>query len=86
MSAADRPLFAWRGTFDALCAKHGVKPAAACVRFGLSVPGVCAVALNTGKPGRVAENVAIVEAEIPAAFWREMKEAGLIARDYPHVG
>jgi len=83
---ADRPLFAWRERFNALCARHGVAPAAACVRFGLSGPGVCAVALNTGKPGRVAENVALVEAEIPPAFWHEMKAAGLIARDYPYVG
>lgn len=82
----DRPLFAWRDSFREACARHGVEPAAACVAFGLSHPAVTAVALNTGKPAHVGANLDLVRAEPPAAFWRELKERGLVARDYPHVG
>jgi len=85
-TAEHRRLFVWRETFQSLCERHRVSPAAACVRFALSPPGVAAVALNTSRPERVAENVAAVQAEIPAAFWVEAKDIGLIRRDYPYVG
>lgn len=82
----DQPLFRWREAFFGVCERHGVMPAEACVRFGMSVPGVLSVALNTGKPRRVAQNVVAVQADIPTAFWAEMKEAGLVAADYPYLG
>lgn len=83
---ADADLFRWRERFQQLCRSHGVKPAEACVRFGMSVPGVVAVALNTGKPHRIADNVRAVQADIPGGFWRDMKHAGLIASHFPYVG
>jgi len=82
----DRPLFRWRNAFFTVCERHGVNPAEACVKFGMSVPGVLSVALNTGRPRRVAQNVAAVQADIPTAFWAGMKEAGLVAADYPYLG
>jgi len=84
-SPDDAPLFAWRERFFRLCAKWNVEPAVACVQFGLSPPGVAAVALNTSKPERVADNVRAVQADIPAGFWRAMKREGLIRPDYPWV-
>ncbi len=85
-AAADAPLFAWRESFLALCARHQVSPAAACVEFGLSAPGIVSVSLNTGHPERVAENIALGQARAPGVFWTAMKEAGLIRRDYPYLG
>ena len=82
----DRPLFTWRARFHALCERHEVEPAAACVRFALSPPGVMSVALNTSRPATISRNVALVSAIIPDAFWSAMKDAGLIGRDYPHLG
>jgi D-threo-aldose 1-dehydrogenase len=84
--AADAPLFAWRTAFGALCLRFGVRPADVCVRFGMAVPGVLATALNTSKPERVADNVAAVTAEIPAALWTALKDAGLVAREFPYLG
>lgn len=84
--AADRGLFAWRERFLALCAGHGVPPAAACVQFALSPPGVAAVSLNTSRAERVAGNVALAETGIPARFWTALKDAGLIDRHYPYLG
>jgi len=83
---ADRPLFEWRRRFLALCERFDVEPAEACVRFGMSPPGVVGVALNTSRPERIRQNVAAVQSRIPAGFWTAMKEEGLLAHDYPHVG
>ena len=85
-AAADRPIFEWREKFFALCRRHEVSPANACVRFGLSPPGVVSVALNTSRPERIRDNVAAVRAVIPSEFWKALKAAGLIAAEYPYVG
>ena len=84
--ARDAELFRWRERFLALCAGHGVAASAACVRFALSPPGVAAVSLNTSRAERVADNAALADAEVPAAFWTALKDEGLVARDYPYVG
>ena len=82
----DTALFQWRERFLALCGAHGVSPSAACVQFALSPPGVAAVSLNTSRAERVADNAALAEAGIPAGFWTALKDAGLVARDYPYLG
>lgn len=84
-STENRARFSWRERFFTLCNKHGVVPANACVRFALSPPGVQSVSLNTSKPGHVLKNVESVECSIPDGFWKEMKEKGLIDRDYPYL-
>jgi D-threo-aldose 1-dehydrogenase len=85
-SADGRPLFAWRDRFHAICRAHDVSPAAACVRFALSHPAVACVALNTSRPEQVRANVALGDARPPARFWSALKDAGLVRRDYRHVG
>ncbi len=79
----DARLFAWREKFLAICGRFGVKPADVCVQFGLALPGIVSVALNTSKLERIKENVASASSDIPAALWRELKEAGLVEKDYP---
>jgi D-threo-aldose 1-dehydrogenase len=78
-------IFAWRAKFLELCRQYSVSPTVACVQFALSPPGVAAVALNTSRPSRVAENVAAVETTVPSEFWAAAKTAGLIAADYPYL-
>jgi D-threo-aldose 1-dehydrogenase len=85
-SEIDRSLFAWRKSFVALCEAHGISPMHACVQFGLSVPGVITVALNTSHAYRIKDNVAAVATPVPPQFWASLKEEGLLANDYPHVG
>jgi D-threo-aldose 1-dehydrogenase len=81
----DRPLFAWRERFHGLCRRHGVLPAAACVRFAISPPGVASIALNPSEPAHAKANIELVSAEIPAVFWSDMKAAGLLRQDYPYL-
>jgi D-threo-aldose 1-dehydrogenase len=82
----DAKLFSWREKFLAVCKKFNAKPADVCVQFGLAVPGVVAIALNTGKPERIAENVASVQIEIPPKLWLALKDENLLARDFAFLG
>ena len=83
---SEKHLFEWRDKFFNLCQRYNVSPAAACVQFGMSHPAVQSIALNTSKPERIKDNVAMASVEIPEAFWRELKSEGLISEHYPYVG
>jgi D-threo-aldose 1-dehydrogenase len=83
---AGHSLFAWRARFLDLCREHDVSPAAACVEFGLSPPGVASVALNASRPEQVRQNLLLAQAAAPRAFWLAMKDQGLVRRDYPYLG
>ncbi len=80
---AEADLFAWRENFFAVCQSFDVKPADACVQFGLAVPGIVAVALNTGKPQRIQDNIASAMTEIPVDFWRALKNENLVESHFP---
>ena len=82
----DKRLFDWRERFLTLCKTHRVRPAHACVQFGLSPQGVTSVALNTTNPDRVQENVEIAATPIADDFWLEAKTIGLIDNRYPYLG
>ncbi|TWT40650.1 aldo/keto reductase [Botrimarina hoheduenensis] len=81
----DAALFRWREAFFALCERHDVAPSHACIRFGLSPPGVVSVALNTTNPDRVAENLRFASTALPRSFWDDARAAELISDDYTHV-
>lgn len=73
------PLFRWREEFFAVCEEFGIRPAAACVQFARRVPGVGSIALHSSNPARVKENLEMAERELPEAFWRALRERGLIS-------
>jgi len=79
---SEEGLFRWRDGFLRLCHDYSVKPSDACVEFGLSAPGVSAVALNTGNPRHVTANVQSVLSKAPSEFWQRMKIEHLIDADY----
>jgi D-threo-aldose 1-dehydrogenase len=81
----DRHLYNWRELFYGLCADHKIKPADACVAFGLNGPGVKSIAMNTTNPDRVAQNVALATLKVPIQFWKEMKQYGLIDESYASI-
>lgn len=84
----DQELFQWRADFFQLCEKHQVKPAQVCTIFGLLAPGVRSIAISTTNIKRVKENLDMIEegnAAIPARFWEEMKEQGLIDQTYRYI-
>jgi len=73
-----KALYEWRDKFFAICKSFDIKPAEACFNFGFNVPGIMGVALNTTKPEKVKENVAMVKREIPKEFWNALTAAGLL--------
>lgn len=78
-------IYSWRDTFNALCEKHKVQPAEACIRFAMSHPAIASLALNTSKVATMHRNVATMQANISADFWKDMKAEGLIAENYRYV-
>lgn len=78
----DKSLYQWREMFYHCCKDYNIKPVDACVVFGLKAPGVKSIALNTTNAERVALNVAVASLKIPATFWKEMKERGLIEESF----
>lgn len=51
---------------------------AAGLQFSLAHPAVAAAIPGASRPGRIAEDSAALQEKVPAAFWRELREAGLV--------
>ncbi|GAA3990825.1 aldo/keto reductase [Mucilaginibacter dorajii] len=81
----DKHLYRWRELFYGLCTDYKIKPAEACVAFGLNGPGVKSIAMNTTNPAKVSQNVALASLKIPTQFWKEMKQYGLVDESYASI-
>lgn len=75
---AFKDVFDWRAKFHEICAKYKIKPATACVAYGMMAPGVVSVSLNTSNPGRIKDNVEMAVSQLPEEFWAELKQNKLI--------
>ena len=63
--------------------RHGVSMKAAGLQFSLANPAVAAVIPGASRPSRIAEDRAALEEAIPADFWRELRQAGLVNPNAP---
>ncbi|MBN1821368.1 MAG: aldo/keto reductase [Prolixibacteraceae bacterium] len=81
----DISLFNWRNKFFKVCEEFGVAPGDACFKFALSPPQVSAVALNPGKPKRMAHNKELLNRNLPEEFWNKLKTEKVIDPDYPYL-
>lgn len=77
-SESGKLLYEWRDHFFDLCSRFSIQPSAACVDFGLHIPGVESIAMNTTRPQKVKENIDMANRHIPAAFWQAMQAEGLL--------
>ncbi len=68
---------------EAVCARHGVRLPTAALQFPLGHPAVATVIPGTRAPAEVEQNLAIFAPRIPADFWAELKQAGLLRQDAP---
>ncbi|WP_201325547.1 aldo/keto reductase, partial [Burkholderia sp. E168m23] len=71
------------GRINAVAARHGVPVKAAALQFVLAHPAAAAVIPGASRPERIAEDAAALAFDIPADFWREMREQRLVAADAP---
>jgi len=64
---------------EAICARHSVPLPAAALQFPLLQPAVSCVLAGYRSVEEVRQNVAHAQRAIPAAFWEDLRAAGLIA-------
>jgi len=66
-----------------VAARHRVSLKAAALQFALAHPQVTCIIPGTRVPDRVAENLKLVDEQIPSEFWAELKTENLIRQDAP---
>ncbi|AZM56986.1 aldo/keto reductase [Streptomyces sp. WAC 01529] len=69
-----------------LAERHGTTLRAAALAFPFGHPAVASVLVGFRSPDQVADAAAQFTADVPADFWREAREAGLLAADAPVPG
>ena len=69
-----------------LCKKHDVPMAAAALQFVLAHPLVMTVIPGGQNVTETEQNAAMAEVDIPAAFWEDLRESGLIHARAPTPG
>lgn len=67
----------------ALAARHGISVKAAALQFVLANPVVASVIPGASRPERILEDKAALAEVIPAAFWKELREQGLVSMNAP---
>ena len=68
---------------EQVSARHRVDIKAAASQFALAHPVVTAIIPGTRQPERVRENFELLQVEIPADYWAELKAEGLVRADAP---
>jgi D-threo-aldose 1-dehydrogenase len=71
---------------EAACVRHDVALAAAALQFPLAHPAVASVVTGMRSTSEVEANLAHCRADIPAAFWSELRQEGVIAAHAPVPG
>ena len=71
---------------EAVCTAHKVVLPAAALQFVLAHPIVASVIPGSAQPTEVTQNIASLQAPIPAAFWSDLKSQGLIDEASPTPG
>ncbi|MEW6369300.1 MAG: aldo/keto reductase [Pseudomonadota bacterium] len=66
-----------------LAARHGISVKAAALQFVLANPVVASVIPGASRPERILEDKAALAEGIPAAFWQELREQGLVSIHAP---
>ncbi|MFG3185268.1 aldo/keto reductase [Streptomyces nigra] len=67
----------------ALAERYGIPIKAAALQFSLAHPATVAAIPGATRPSRIAEDVAALDADVPATFWTALREEGLIAENAP---
>ncbi|MBM0275273.1 aldo/keto reductase [Micromonospora tarensis] len=80
---ADQKLLDRATAIRSVCERHGVPLRAAAIQFPFGHPAVASVVVGARDPEQVADNVAMVEWEVPGALWADLKAEGLLPREVP---
>ena len=66
-----------------VCERFGVDLRAVALQFPLAHPAVAGIIPGASRPGRIAENAALLAAPVPAQLWEALKAEGLLAAGAP---
>jgi D-threo-aldose 1-dehydrogenase len=80
---AEREIVERTRRIESICARHGVAIAAAALQFPLAHPVVASVVTGMRSASEVTADIAHCRAEIPVAFWEELRHSKLIAAEAP---
>ncbi|MFF4824711.1 aldo/keto reductase [Streptomyces sp. NPDC001312] len=67
-----------RAQLPSCARKAGVSVKAAALQFALAHPAAAAAIPGATRPSRIAEDLGALREEVPAAFWQELRETGLL--------
>jgi D-threo-aldose 1-dehydrogenase len=76
--AAPAPIVEKVARLEALCQRHDVPLNAAAVQFVKAHPAVTSLVIGAESPAQLGQSIEAIRAPIPAAFWAELRAAGLI--------
>lgn len=68
---------------EAVCLRHGVPLRRAALQFPLGHPAVASLVMGAVGPEEVADQLAELSAQVPAALWTELTAEGLLGADVP---
>jgi D-threo-aldose 1-dehydrogenase len=68
---------------EAVCGRHGVPIAAAAIQFPLAHPRIAAIVPGAVRPEEAHRNAEMLRFPVPAALWRDLMDAGLLAEAAP---
>ncbi|MEV7534473.1 aldo/keto reductase [Streptomyces hydrogenans] len=71
------------GKLKALAERHGISIKAAALQFSLAHPTSAAVIPGATRPSRITEDTAALIEKVPAAFWTDLRAAGLVSPAAP---
>ncbi|MFI9780744.1 aldo/keto reductase [Streptomyces sp. NPDC051956] len=69
-----------------IASRHGVSIKAAALQFSLAHPVTAAVIPGATKPSRIAEDLSALRENVPADFWAELRQVGLVSPQAPLPG
>lgn len=80
---APEPIMEKVRRIEAVCAAHHVPLPAAALQFLLAHPAVASHVPGTRTVAQMQQNIDWISHAIPQAFWRELKDKGLLRKDAP---
>jgi D-threo-aldose 1-dehydrogenase len=80
---APQPILDKVARIQAVCERHGIPMPAAALRFPLNHPAVATVIPGMAGPRELEANLKLLAADIPKAFWTDLKAEGLMRMDAP---
>jgi D-threo-aldose 1-dehydrogenase len=80
---APQPVLDHARNIHAVCERHGVALPAAALQFARANPCVTTLVVGAVSPQEIEMNLASLDTSIPAEFWHELREKGLISSHAP---